>query len=62
MKAPLGELVAGNLVSGVVPLFAPWHLRIRARRNERLHYQSWGAMWARCARPLPNEAFSPAIS
>jgi hypothetical protein len=28
MKAPLGELVAGNLVSGVVPLFAPWRLRI----------------------------------
>jgi hypothetical protein len=24
--------------------------------------QLWVAMWARCARPLPNEAFSPAIS
>ncbi len=24
--------------------------------------QRWAAMWARCARPPPNEAFSPAIS
>ncbi len=57
LRRVLGALLGGGLGLIRFPASPIGLLEAIQARDQR-----WAAMWARCARPPPNEAFSPAIS